>query len=467
MKEEVKLPTLGENIDSGEVVKIRVSEGDSVQVDSVLLELETEKALLELPSPVAGKILSIQVAEGDTVKTGQVLFEVETDSQDSTSEAKEKEDQDTGGKEEAEKKKAGEKESAEEKKETVEDKASGKKKEESEEEEPEKEEEEKSASAKKEKAETFKPATDKEEKKPESIPVPAGPGARKLARELGVDLKQVTGTARGGRITLDDVKAFAKKKLTEPAAGGPAIQQVELPDFSQWGEVEKEKLPSLRGKIADNMTRAWNAVPLVTQFDEADITDLDALRKQESEFVKKKGGKLTITVLVLKALVGALKAHPRFNASIDLKEGVIYYKKYYNIGVAVDTPSGLIVPVIKNVDSKSVVELAVELTELSERARNRKVTLEELRGGNISISNLGGIGGTGFTPLVVPPDVAVVGLSRSRIQPVWKNGEFQPRLILPFCVSYDHKVIDGADAARFARTLAEELENYTEMLLSS
>jgi len=480
MKEDVKLPALGENIDSGGVAKIRVSEGDTVEVDSVLLELETEKALLEMPCPVAGTVTAVKVAEGDTVKVGQVLFEVDTDSQGAAGEPKEKEEKETKSKEEKpeakeEKKEkeepSEEKEEAEGKEEAAEAQATDTKKEKKEDKPAKKEEaEEKPAPAKKKTEDKEeKPEADaekKEEAQPESIPVPAGPGARKLARELGVDLKQVNGTARGGRITLDDVKAFAKKKMTEPAAGTPA-QQVELPDFSQWGEVETEKLKSLRTKIADNMIRAWNAVPLVTQFDEADITDLDVLRKKEAEFVQKKGGKLTITVLVLKALVAALKAHPKFNASVDLNEGVIHYKKYYNIGVAVDTPSGLIVPVIKNVDCKSVVELAVELTEVSERARNRKVSLDELRGGNISVSNLGGIGGTAFTPLVVPPEVAVIGLARGRMQPVWKDGAFQPRLILPFCVSYDHKVIDGADGARFTRTLAEELENYTEMLLSS
>jgi pyruvate dehydrogenase E2 component (dihydrolipoamide acetyltransferase) len=475
MKEDVKLPALGENIDSGEVAKVRVSEGDAVQVDSVLLELETEKALLEFPSPVAGTIAAIKVSEGDTVKVGQVLFEVDTDSQGDGSESKteEKETEEEKPEAETQKEKAEEKKTEEKEEEKAVDKEeSSKKKKEAARPEtppPEKEEETTGEEDAKRSAPAKKEKEGKEEKpETESIPVPAGPGARKLARELGVDLKNVTGTARGSRITPDDVKAFAKQKVTASSTeAGPAVPQPELPNFSQWGELEKEKLSSLRGKIADNMIRAWNAVPLVTQFDEADITELEALRKQESEFVQKKGGKLTVTVLVLKALVGALKAHPRFNASVDLQEGVVYYKKYYNIGVAVDTPSGLIVPVIKNVDSKSVVELAVELSELSERARNRKVTLEELQGGNISISNLGGIGGTSFTPLVVPPEVAVVGLSRSRMQPVWKDGAFQPRLILPFCVSYDHKVIDGADAARFARTLAEELENYTELLLSS
>lgn len=459
MSEDIKLPALGEGIESGDVAKIHVQEGSEVKVDTVLLELETEKALLELPSPVAGRITAVKIAEGDTIKVGQSLFDVDTDGSGGGSkqekaddkkkgepetEPAEKKEKDTAEKKEPEKKASKEKDTAPEKapSQTREDSAEQKKT---------KEKEESSTDALK-------------EPQAESLPVPAGPGARRLARELGVDLRQVAGSARGGRITLDDIKAYTKKKMTAPSTG-PAVQPEPLPDFTQWGKVETKPMGSLRGKIASNLTRAWNAVPLVTQFDEADITDLEALRKSQAEFIKKMGGKLTVTVLVLEALVAALREHPQFNASIDLNEGIIHYKKYYNIGVAVDTPSGLIVPVIKNVDQKSVAELAVELTELSERARNRKVSLDELRGGNISVSNLGGIGGTGFTPLVLPPEVAVVGLSRTRMQPVYKDGKFQPRLILPFCVSYDHKLIDGADAARFARTLAERLENFTGTLL--
>ncbi|CAI2717587.1 2-oxo acid dehydrogenase subunit E2 [Nitrospina watsonii] len=500
MSEDIKLPALGEGIDSGDVAKIHVKEGSEVEVDTVLLELETEKALLELPSPVAGRITGIKISEGDTIEVGQSLFDVDTGGSDGDSKTEKEEKQDSKKKEDKEKKdtedkKEKEKEKSEdrtdddEKDSDSEDKPKKKKpdsqrkekknKEDKEDEggEEEKEESEDTSSKKKSKedqetTQEKKPSKERKEDKEkssekpedESIPVPAGPGARRLARELGVDLGQVAGTARGGRITLDDVKAYTKQKMTAPSAG-PAVQPEPLPDFTQWGEVETESIPSLRGKIASNLSRAWNAVPLVTQFDEADITELESLRKAQAEFIKKQGGKLTMTVLVLEALVAALKQHPQFNASVDLNEGVIHYKKYYNIGVAVDTPSGLIVPVIKNVDQKSVAELAVELTELSERARNRKVKLEELRGGNISISNLGGIGGTAFTPLVRPPEVAVVGLSRTRMQPVYKDGTFQPRLILPFCVSYDHKLIDGADAARFARTLAERLENFTGTLL--
>ncbi|MGP0630817.1 2-oxo acid dehydrogenase subunit E2 [Nitrospina sp. 32_T5] len=463
MSEDIKLPALGEGIESGDVAKIHVKEGSEVKKDSVLLELETEKALLELPSPVAGRITAVKISEGDTIKVGQSLFDVDTDGSDGDSKPKQEEDRkenkEIGDKPEPEPTEKKEKE-PEKKKEVSREEGTAQKKT------PPQTENDSAAKKRTEKKkEERKSAEDAPKKREaESIPAPAGPGARRLARELGVDLRQVTGSARGGRITLEDVKAHTKKKMAAPSTG-PSVQPEPFPDFTQWGKVETKPIASLRGKIASNLTRAWNAVPLVTQFDEADITDLEALRKAQSGFIKKKGGKLTVTVLVLEALVAALKEHPQFNASVDLNAGVIHYKKYYNIGVAVDTPSGLIVPVIKNVDQKSVAELAIELTELSERARNRKVSLEELRGGNISVSNLGGIGGTGFTPLVLPPEVAVVGLSRTRMQPVYKDGKFQPRLILPFCVSYDHKLIDGADAARFARTLAERLENFTGTLL--
>ena len=285
-----------------------------------------------------------------------------------------------------------------------------------------------------------------------------------MARDLGIDLSMVKGTARGGRITPDDVKAHAKQLLRPGSfSGGQPVE--DLPDFSQWGPIETKPLSSLRRKVAENLSSAWPSIPLVTQFDEADITELEKMRNKNIDYVKQKGGKLTITVFVLKAVVAALKALPQFNSSLDFTHKELIYKKYFNIGVAVDTPSGLIVPVLKNVDQKSFTELAIELTELSEKARDRKVSLEELRGGNISISNLGGIGGTGFTPLVNPPEVAVVGLSRNKQVPVWKNDKFQPRLVLPFSVSYDHRVIDGADAVRFSRLIAHELETYQELLL--
>jgi pyruvate dehydrogenase E2 component (dihydrolipoyllysine-residue acetyltransferase) len=445
MSKEIVLPELGDGIETGEVVNILVSTGDDVAQDSVLLELETDKAVIELPSPQSGKIASVRIKKGDTVKVGQVLFTLE--SADASSEKPETEPQEEKKPEEA--KQHTEDKKAKEDKQPV-------------------AEEGQAASVKGESQDVSSQPDDQkptaEDGKTTGKLIPAGPATRRLARDLGIDLSTVKGTARGGRITPDDIKAHAKLLLR--AGSFPGAQPVEeLPDFSQWGPIETKPLPSLRRKVAENLSSAWPRVPLVTQFDEADITELENMRKKNIEYVKQKGGKLTMTVFVLKAVVAALKALPQFNASLDMTHKELIYKKYFNVGVAVDTPAGLIVPVLKNVDQKSFTELAIELTELSEKARSRKVALEDLRGGNISISNLGGIGGTGFTPLVSPPDVAVVGLSRNKLVPVWRQDRFQPRLILPFSVSYDHRVIDGADAVRFSRSIAHELETYQELLL--
>lgn len=425
MIHEIKLPPLGDGIDGGDVVSILVKKGSQINKEAILLELETEKAVVEVPSPRAGRIEKIHIRNGDKIKIGQVMFSLEAEASAPPPEPlKDKKDSKEAPKE--------------------------------------KPPEEKTPRPQ---AETKIP--DKPARPAEAVSslasVAAGPATRRLARELGLDLHRITGTGRGGRIVLDDVKTYANRLLTSTAK--PVSAAMELPDFSQWGSIERKPLPSLRTKIADRMLAAWNSVPLVAQFDEADITELEEIRKKESEFVKKKGGRLTITVFVIKAVAAALKAFPQFNASLDQDRGEMIYKQYYNIGVAVDTPAGLIVPVIKNVDKKSFLTLAVELAELAKRTRERKVSLEELRGGNISISNLGGLGGTGFTPLVIPPDVAVIGMSRSALKPVWRDEKFEPRLIMPFSICYDHRVIDGADAVRFARFIAHALENYEELLL--
>lgn len=416
MNEKIILPELGDGIEGGDVVNILVSKGDEIEKDSVLLELETDKAVLEFPSPQSGRITEIHIQKGDTVTVGQLLVTLDI----------------KGNKEQSE-----ETANSQEEKNIV------------------RQHEQRPEPSHEPETQPFL----EDEKEPVGELLPAGPATRKLARELGMDLSKVQGTGKDGRITLDDVKSHVKHRLTSTPslAGVPAVV---LPDFSQWGPVERKPFSSLRRKVAENLTAAWSAVPLVTQFDEADVTELEKMRKKNVHDVQEKGGKLTITVFVMKALVTALKAFPQFNASLDVHRGEIIYKQYFNIGVAVDTPSGLIVPVIKNVDDKSLAELAIELTELSKKARDRKVPLEELRGGNLSVSNLGGIGGTGFTPLVNPPDVAVVGLSRSRVVPVWREGQCEPRLVMPFSVSYDHRVIDGADGARFSRLVAHELETF-------
>ena len=463
MSEEIVLPELGDGIETGEVVNILVSNGDDVAIDSVLMELETEKAVIEFPSPQAGKIESIRIKKGDTIRVGQVLFTLERS--DASSEKPETKNQEGKKSEDA---KPTQEDKKPEKDQKPEEGTPPKEDEKTEENQKPTAREEQATSLKEEPQEESPKPDDKkptiEDEKPSDKLIPAGPATRRLARDLGIDLSMVKGNARGGRITPDDVKAYARQLLQSGSFS--SAQAVEaLPDFSQWGPIEAKPLSSLRRKVAENLASAWPRIPLVTQFDEADITELENMRNKNIEYVKQKGGKLTMTVFVLKAVVAALKALPQFNSSLDVINKELIYKNYFNIGVAVDTPSGLIVPVLKKVDQKSFTELAIELTELSDKARNRKVSLEELRGGNISISNLGGIGGTGFTPLINPPEVAVVGLSRNKMVPVWKNDKVQPRLVLPFSVSYDHRVIDGADAVRFSRLIAHELETYQELLL--
>jgi pyruvate dehydrogenase E2 component (dihydrolipoamide acetyltransferase) len=299
-------------------------------------------------------------------------------------------------------------------------------------------------------------------------PAPASPAVRRLAREIGVDVHQVEGTGPGGRISQDDVKEYARRVLSSvgAAAAGGAVARASrpMPDFQKWGEVERQAWSNIRRSTSEHLSHAWNAIPHVTQFDKADITALDALRKQYRDQVAKAGGNLTVTAMLVRVLATAVKAFPQFNASLDTERGEIVYKKYVNVGVAVDTDRGLLVPVIRNADQKNITQIAVELQQLAEKARNRKLTLEDMSGGGITISNLGGIGGTYFTPIVNWPEVAILGVSRAVVEPVWRpstgaqDGRFEPRQLLPLSLSYDHRVIDGADASRFVRWVVEAIE---------
>jgi pyruvate dehydrogenase E2 component (dihydrolipoamide acetyltransferase) len=283
-----------------------------------------------------------------------------------------------------------------------------------------------------------------------------------MARELGVDINQVPGSGPNGRISIDDIKAFTKRVVTEiasrPTAGGVPIEP--LPDFRRWGQVDRQPMKSVRKKTAEHLSAAWNAIPHVTQHDSADITALEELRKKYSKEVEAAGGHLTITAIAVKTIASALKSFPQFNSSVDPSASEIIYKKYVNIGVAVDTDRGLLVPVIRDADVKSITQISVELSQLSEKARDRKLTLDEMQGGCFSISNLGGIGGSFFTPIVNLPEVAILGISRARMEPIWDKagGQFVPRLMLPLSLSYDHRVIDGADAIRFLRWVVEAFE---------
>jgi pyruvate dehydrogenase E2 component (dihydrolipoamide acetyltransferase) len=426
MIEEVRLPEISENVDSGDVVKVLVNVGDVVEVDQPLVELETEKAVFEVPSTVAGTVAEILVKVGDLINVGDVIARVDASVVPAAKGRVEEPAQSANG-------------------ETVEDAT---------------EEVQQAVTAVAAKtAGTAPPVVD--DRIAES-PVPASPTVRRLARELGVDIRAVSGTGKAGRITSDDVHAYAKAIITGSATA-PSVatrsSAAPLPDFAKWGEVERTPMSKVRAVTARNMAAAWNTVPHVTQHDHADITELEAARKRYGGKAEAAGGKLTMTAILLKVCASAMKAFPDFNASIDVAAGEIVHKKYVNIGVAVDTDRGLLVPVIKDVDKKNIVELSVELTDVAERARVKKIKPDELEGGNFTISNLGGIGGTSFTPIVYHPEVAILGVSRGIRRPVWKDDGFKPRLMLPLSLSYDHRIIDGAAAARFTRWIAEALEN--------
>jgi pyruvate dehydrogenase E2 component (dihydrolipoamide acetyltransferase) len=300
---------------------------------------------------------------------------------------------------------------------------------------------------------------------PEMPVAPAAPSVRRMARELGVDIDQVAGSGPSGRISTEDVKAHAKRIVTSGGAGASgggaaALASAALPDFARWGEVERQPMRAVRRKTAEHLSSAWATIPHVTQHDDADITGLEELRKRYAKQAEAAGGNLTVTAIAVKVIASALKVFPQFNSSVDMAAGEIVQKKYVNIGVAVDTDRGLLVPVIKDADGKNIVQLSVELSQLSEKARTRKISLDEMQGGCFSISNLGGIGGSYFTPIINAPEVAILGISRARMQQVHnkETGQFAARLMLPLSLSYDHRVIDGADGIRFLRWVAEALE---------
>ncbi|MGH7807932.1 MAG: 2-oxo acid dehydrogenase subunit E2, partial [Thermodesulfobacteriota bacterium] len=303
--------------------------------------------------------------------------------------------------------------------------------------------------------------------------VPAAPSVRRLAREIGVEIAEVPGSGPGGRITEEDVKNYARMIITRKqdlsaevhGAQTASKSQPPLPDFTKWGEIERRPMSNVRRKTAQVMTSAWNTIPHVTQNDKADITNLEKLRKSFGKKAEDVGGKLTVTAILLKIVASALKVFPHFNTSVDMDNEEIIHKNYYHIGVAVDTDRGLFVPVIRDVDKKNVIELSVELVEMSEKARSKKITLEEMKGGTFTISNQGSIGGIYFSPIINWPEVAILGVSRAHIEPVFVDGKFEPRLMLPFSLSHDHRVIDGADAVRFLRWVVESLEEPFKLLV--
>jgi pyruvate dehydrogenase E2 component (dihydrolipoamide acetyltransferase) len=437
--QDLKLPEVGEGIESGTVVAVLVKVGDRVEVDQPLLELETDKAVVEMPSTVAGVVTQVHVKPNTEARIGQVVVTIDESAEAPASDA-EAADAAAPAADAAESATAAEAPPAPEKA-------------------PEPVPSEPEATP--EPAEPASVATP-----PTTAPtgptalIPAAPSVRRLAREQGVDLRAIAGSGVLGRISAEDVRRFAAGDGAAARPAAPAAAAAPLPDFARWGETERVAMTGIRKVTVRTMTAAWSTVPMVTHFDEADATEFEGLRQRYKGLVERAGAKLTPTAMLLKVVAGALRRFPDFNASIDVATQEIVYKRYVNLGVAVDTDNGLLVPVVKGADRKSVVDLSVELAQLAERARVRKLTPDDMSGGNFTVSNLGGIGGTGFTPIVNPPDVAILGVSRSAKKPVWdeKRGEFLPRLMMPLALTYDHRLIDGAAAARFMRWICQAVE---------
>ena len=420
MSIEFKLHALKENVEIVEVNAIKVNVGDIVTKDQPLVEVQADKAALEVPSPAAGKITQILIKQGDQVKIGQLIFVIDPAGAGAAAASSSPP--------------------------------------------PVPQKTPVAASAPTPAAVPVATATSAKAAPivlahDDNKVIPAGPSTRRIARELGVDLGHVPGTGRHGRVSEDDVRSFVRGSGSNGSSGG-SISVPPLPRFEDFGTVERQPMSAIRRATARQMSLSWSIVPHVTQSDLSDITDFEAFRKSQT-----KGPKLTISAFAMKAVVVLLKEYPVFNSSIDVAGNQIIHKKFYNIGVAVDTENGLLVPVIRDVDKKSIAELAEELTSIAERARQRKLDSKDLTGGTFTITNLGGIGGTGFTPIVNYPEVAILGISRGRLEPVVHNGEIVPRLMMPLSLSYDHRVIDGAIAARFTRRLAEMLENPYQLLI--
>lgn len=437
MTREFRLPDLGEGVHEGEIISVLVAVGDRVEEDQPILEVETDKAAVEITSPFAGTVTGIRVGAGDLVTVGDVLITFD-------------------GRLEAEAESRG------------------------------------TVQAVREGARVEPPVEQEELQEPARLPerrsgpVPASPATRRLARELGVDLYDVPGSGGDGRVTAQDVRAVAQRGTQEaaevalpqdvlPAPGGASPARPsgfplpELPDFSRWGQVERVPLRSVRRATARHMALAWSQIPHVSHQDVADVTKLEALRQKHKDSIAGQGGSLTLTVFVLKAVVAALKAYPRFNASLDAKSEEIVLKQYYHIGVAVDTERGLLVPVVHDADRRSITELAIELRDLVARTREGQAGLEDLQGGTFTITNPGPLGGTGFGAIVNYPEVAILGMARASWQPVvrgeGKSAKIVSRYMLPLTLSFDHRVVDGADAARFVNMVIESLQDPGELLM--
>lgn len=469
MARDLRLPELGENVHKADILSILVQPGQRVEKDQPILEIGTDKATIEVPSEFSGVVLEVLVAPGTQAKVGQVVLRLEEDmpsaTLDQTSSASTPEEEPA----------------------------------------PPAAEPSPRSPAPAAQAQTpmtapgatpdspavpspvaappcqlpasgmawecqgvWSPRTEPDAGSARRV-VPASPSVRRIARELGLDISEVQGTGPRGRIQVPDLMAHNRKVLEaaerRPTGLAAALEAPELPDFTRWGQVERREMDGIRRATARGMSRAWNQIPHVTQFDQADVTELEILRRRYADRVRQAGGKLTMTAILLKVLASALKTFPQFNASLDIAGEAVLYKKYFHLGVAVDTERGLMVPVVRDVDQKNLVRISVDLVEMAEKARARKLRPEDMQGACMTITNLGGIGGTAFTPIVNWPEVAILGLSRTRVEPTWIDGAFQPRTVLPLSLSYDHRLIDGADGARFLRWVCEALENPFQLLL--
>jgi len=416
MLKEIIIPDLGEGIDTVEVGEINVKPGDHVETGDILVVLESDKASMEIEAEDAGTIKEIRITPGSEVRTNTILAILELDQSAEPTPVEEVEAQAP---------------KAEVTPEPVEEEIP--------------------------QAQVEAPITKRKV-------VSASPSVRRFARELGCELSQVTPSGPKGRVLKEDIQNFVKSRLSGAPAGAvvsPAQPEI---DFSQWGEIETVRLSKIRRVTAVNLQRAWQTIPHVAQMDETDITELEAFRQVFKHAVAKEGGKLSILPFIMKAVALALQKYPDFNGSLDIRGENLIHKKYIHLGIAVDTEAGLVVPVIRDVDQKSLSQLALELVDVSLRTRERKIKPAELMGATFTISSLGGISGTGFSPIVNPPQVAILGVSKSKMTPEWNGSEFVPRLMLPFSISYDHRVIDGASAARFTKFIAEALSAIKELV---
>jgi len=424
---DLKLPPLGEGVDSGSVVNILVKEGETIQKGQGIIELETGKAVAPVPASAAGKVTKIIVSVGDKISVGQPILSLDAGAAPAKPAASKPAPAAAAPR--VSKPAPVEEETVEEAPEAGEEEVSG--------------------------------------------PAPAAsPTIRRMARELGIDLRKIRGSENGGRIVMADVRAYVERLqrlAAQPRSGGPAGAPVkpapEKIDFAKWGPIAKRPMTPLRKVIAQRMSESWNTVPRVTQFDEADITALNDLRKKHADAYEKKGARLTLTSFALKIVAEALKKHPVFNTSIDLFANEVVYKEYFHIGIAVDTEQGLIVPVLRDADKKDVLTLSKELNGIAVKTRDRKISMEELQGGTFTISNQGGIGGRHFTPIINLPETAILGLGRGIMKAVVRDGKIEPRLMLPLALSYDHRVIDGGAAVRFMIDLVQGFETFDEKQL--